>query len=98
MARALSIIVLVAGWSLSLKSILAREKMRPFECGFTPKFRARLPFSIRFFLLTLVFLIFDVELVLIFPFLLGHAGADVVFSRVLLCSFLLLLAGGVLYE
>jgi NADH:ubiquinone oxidoreductase subunit 3 (subunit A) len=34
---------------------------------YTPKDSARLPFSIRFFLISIVFLIFDVELILIFP-------------------------------
>lgn len=45
------------------------EKLRPFECGFSPKLITRLPFSIRFLLIAILFLIFDVELVIIFPIL-----------------------------
>ena len=94
----LSLVVLVAGGGLSLKQLSEREKLRPFECGFTPKFMARLPFSMRFFLLTLVFLIFDVELVLIFPFLARYSGADADYRGALLGFFLLLLVVGVLHE
>nr|YP_009233454.1 NADH dehydrogenase subunit 3 [Engaewa subcoerulea]AMB27347.1 NADH dehydrogenase subunit 3 [Engaewa subcoerulea] len=83
---------------LSKKTILDREKMSPFECGFDPKTSARLPFSLRFFMIAVIFLIFDVEITLLLPLAYTPPLSNVPTWSLLSLSFLLVLLLGLYYE
>nr|WOF82971.1 NADH dehydrogenase subunit 3 [Tetragonisca angustula] len=52
---------------LSMMKKLNLEKKIPFECGFNPISKFMLPFSMPFFLISLLFLIFDIEITLLIP-------------------------------
>lgn len=43
------------------------DKGSPYECGFDPKGVGHLIFSVRYFLIVIIFLVFDVEIALLLP-------------------------------
>jgi len=82
----------------SKKVVKDRELRRPFECGFSTKEEGRLPFSLRFFLVALIFLIFDVELLLLFPFVRGLIYCYSILILISYFLFLFILSLGLFYE
>ncbi len=44
-----------------------RAKLQPYECGIRPTGDAREPFSVKFYLVAMVFILFDVEAIFLFP-------------------------------
>nr|BCW86832.1 NADH dehydrogenase subunit 3 [Drepanosurus hatanakai]BCW86845.1 NADH dehydrogenase subunit 3 [Drepanosurus hatanakai] len=92
----LSTIMLLASSVINKKAIMEREKNSPFECGFDPQNSTRMPFSLRFFVITLIFLIFDVEITLLLP-INSLMGLELT-SVTVFVFFIVILVTGVLYE
>nr|AGH18231.1 NADH dehydrogenase subunit 3 [Aethopyga flagrans]AGH18236.1 NADH dehydrogenase subunit 3 [Aethopyga ignicauda]AGH18237.1 NADH dehydrogenase subunit 3 [Aethopyga ignicauda] len=74
------------------------EKLSPYECGFDPLGSARLPFSIRFFLVAILFLLFDLEIALLLPLPWAVQLQSPTNTMALASSLIFLLTLGLIYE
>nr|YP_010950183.1 NADH dehydrogenase subunit 3 [Hemitripterus bolini]WMI36100.1 NADH dehydrogenase subunit 3 [Hemitripterus bolini] len=74
------------------------EKLSPYECGFDPVGSARLPFSLRFFLVAILFLLFDLEIALLLPLPWGDQLTSPLMTFLWATAVLTLLTLGLIYE
>ena len=73
------------------------EKVSPYECGFSPLGNSREKFSIQFYLVAILFLIFDLEILLLFPFAASLYQTSI-YGFWVAILFLLILTIGFVYE
>ena len=75
----------------------SKAKESPYECGFDAFSDARLPFDVRYYLVAILFIIFDLEIAFLFPWAvsLGNLGPLGFWSMMI---FLFILTVGFIYE
>nr|ADZ14615.1 NADH dehydrogenase subunit 3 [Limnonectes limborgi] len=74
------------------------EKLSPYECGFDPLGSARLPYSMRFFLVAILFLLFDLEIALLLPTPWATQLSNPILTVLWTSLILILLTVGFIYE
>ena len=95
-ALALSIGFIILNFLFSPKNPDS-EKLSAYECGFEPFDDSRMTFDVRFYLVAILFIIFDLEIAFLFPWAisLGNIGSLGFWSMML---FLFILSIGFVYE
>ena len=96
----LAFLLLVVSLKISSKEYDA-EKLSAYECGFTPIGDARQPFHVRFYLVGILFLLFDLEVIFLFPWAICNpwlTAVEYYYSFGTVMFFLLLLTIGYIYE
>ena len=73
----LGIVLLVMGWVLGPRRPDA-EKLSPYECGFEAFEDARMQFDIRYYLIAIQFIIFDLEIAFLFPWAVNFRNLGIV--------------------
>ena len=73
------------------------EKLSAYECGFEPFSDARTKFDVRYYLVAILFIVFDLEIAFLFPWAVS-LGAIGTVGLVAMGFFLFILVGGFVYE
>ena len=73
------------------------EKVSVYECGFDPFESSRIPFNVRFFLVGILFLIFDLEISFLFPWSVVSNQINLLGFWIMIL-FLIILTLGLIYE
>ena len=81
-----------------VKFLYNREKYSVFECGFDLLRPLRLPFSLHFYIISIIFLIFDVELVFLLPFVYVFKFSEFFSIYIFLFFFFFFLVVGFFFE
>lgn len=95
-ATGLALVMVLASF-IAAKQKPDAEKLSPYECGFEPFGDARTKFDVRFYLISILFIIFDLEIAFLFPWAitLGDIGLYGFWSMMI---FLGVLTIGFIYE
>jgi NADH-quinone oxidoreductase subunit A len=95
-AGALGVLLLVLGFVLGQRRP-DPEKLSPYECGFEAFEDSRMKFDVRYYLVAILFIVFDLEIAFLFPWAVALDSIGVV-GLAAMGVFLLVLVVGFVYE
>jgi NADH-quinone oxidoreductase subunit A len=95
-ATGLGVLLLALGFLIG-KGRKDEEKLSPYECGFEAFDDSRMKFDVRYYLVAILFIIFDLEIAFLFPW---AVSLDVVgkFGLLSMALFVAILVVGFIYE
>lgn len=76
-ASILSFVILILSYFLAIQNPES-EKLSTYECGFEPYEDARLQFDVKFYLIAILFLVFDIETVFIYPWCISISQLNII--------------------
>nr|AKM70255.1 NADH dehydrogenase subunit 3 [Aiceona himalaica] len=83
---------------LNMKMKFNLNKSSPFECGFDPFNKSRIPFSLNFYLIAIIFLIFDIEISIILPMIMNFKMSNMILFNMMFMSFFMFMILTIFYE
>ena len=91
----------LAGVLITVSTIVGKhkpspEKDQPYECGIRPTGDAREPFSVHFYMVALIFILFDIEAIFLYPWALVYHDLKV-FGFVEMLLYIIILLVGYIY-
>ncbi len=95
-AAAIGLVLLGLGFLLG-RGRKDSEKLSPYECGFEAFENSRMKFDVRYYLVAILFIIFDLEIAFLFPWAISMDGIGL-FGVLAMGIFLAVLVVGFIYE
>jgi NADH-quinone oxidoreductase subunit A len=103
LAFAFTVFSLVSSSLLAPKKKPTAAKLAPYECGIVPNVEPPQRFPVRFYLVSMIFIIFDIEIVFLYPWAIVFHQIEtfglievIVFAAVVFISFVYLVSNGAL--
>jgi NADH-quinone oxidoreductase subunit A len=95
-AGAISVVLLFLGFTFG-RGRKDADKLAPYECGFEAFEDSRMRFDVRYYLVAILFIIFDLEIAFLFPWAVSLDRVGI-FGLVAMAIFLAVLVVGFIYE